>query len=319
MSTSQPASAAKVRITILICTRRRIDGLLACLRSLDAAVLPDGWLVDVVVVENEEAPTDLADQIAGAGLVLPLRHLREPRLGIPMARNRTLDEAMAGGTDWVLFLDDDEQVGADYFSGLAGAMAMHEADVITGPVLMDLAGPRPSWMAPDKPNRWAEGAVLSSAATGNTLAAARLFAADGLGLRFDEALAFTGGSDVELFHRVAASGAVIRWSTAFPARETWGPERLRMRWHLRRKYREASVGYVIERSPSARRSMILKKAVRGPLEALGYGLAALAVLPSSRARSSRYGYRALAKLWEAAAIFGALTGRIQQPYRKIDQ
>ncbi|MEO1493457.1 MAG: glycosyltransferase [Pseudomonadota bacterium] len=319
MATGQDGADGPVRIAILICTRRRPEGLLACLASLDRADKPAQIAPCVIVVENEETPTDLADRLADAGLGLPVRHVREPRLGIPMARNRTLDEAMADAPGWVLFLDDDEEVGSDYFHGLAGAMTTHDADVITGPVLMDLAGPRPPWMPVDKPHRWAEGAVLQSAATGNTLAARCLFSEDGLGLRFDETLAFTGGSDVELFHRAVAAGVVIRWSTAFPAHETWGPERLKMRWHLRRKYREASVGLMIERDASARRRMIVGKAIKGPVEALGYGLAALLALPVSRARSSRFGYRALAKLWEAGAILGALTGQIQQPYRKIDE
>lgn len=319
MTSNGDRSGTALRISILICTRRRPAGLLDCLRSLDRATKPAALALSAVVVENEEAPTDLAERVAQAGFTMPTRHVREPRLGIPMARNRSLDDAMRDEPDWVLFLDDDEEVDEDYFQGLATAMEAHTADVITGPVLMDLAGPRPTWMPVDKPHRWSEGEVLPSAATGNTLAAARLFTADGLALRFDENLAFTGGSDVELFQRAVAAGAVIRWSTAFPAREIWGPERLRMRWHLRRKYRESSVGLMIEDDPARRRGMILRRALRGPFEALGYGLVALVMLPVSRARSSRYAYRALAKLWEAAAIVGALTGWIQQPYRQVDQ
>jgi succinoglycan biosynthesis protein ExoM len=307
---------APVSIVATIATRGRPDGLLACLASLAAEPVQAALTLSAVVIENEEEPTDLADRIAAADLSLTVRHIREPRLGIPMARNAGVEAALEAGAAWVWFLDDDEWLDPGGLDGVARVIAEMKADVIAGPVFAVTDGPRPDWMPREKFDRRAEGAELGAAATGNTLARAHLFQGDGLGLRFDEALAFTGGSDVEFFRRAVATGAVIRWSAAFPVREHWGAARLTMAWHLKRKYREASVAYVISTDPAERRSMLWAKGVVGPLEALGYGAAGLLAWPFSARRSERLVYKARARLAEASAMVGALTGRLQQPYRE---
>lgn len=327
------APTAPVRITAAVCTRGRPEGLLALLRTLDAACRPDGIAFAAVVAENEPAPTDLAGRVAAAGFGFPVAMAHEPRPGIPQARNRSVAMALAAGTDWLLFLDDDEEVPPEYFTGLAAAMAAHPgADVILGPVHYVLDGPRPPWLKHVRTGPHPEGAALVSAPTHNTLVQARLFAAaagagrsegggpeggeqSGTGLRFDERLALTGGSDVELFSRAHAAGARIVWSERFAVSERWGPKRLTMGWHLRRKYRETAVELVTGGGQGGARAL-LRHGLAAPATALVYGLSALAAWPGSRDRAVRQGYRALAKLAEAAALFAALTGRLPRPYAR---
>lgn len=306
-----------VAIVATICTRKRPDGLLACLTSLASQSMPEGFTLSAVVIENEEHQTDLAQRIDAAGLALPVTYIHEPRLGIPMARNAGVTAALEAGADWVWFLDDDEWLDPGALDGVARVLGGMEADVIAGPVFAETDGPRPPWMPREKFDRRGEGERLGSAPTGNTLARADLFHPDRLALRFDEHLAFTGGSDVEFFRRAVAAGVVIRWSSEFPVREHWGAERLTMRWHLNRKYREASVSYVISTDPAERRAMLWRKGLFGPVEAMGYGLAGVLTLPFSRTRADRFLYKAGARLAEAAAMAGALTGRLKQPYREM--
>ena len=103
-----------MRVAICIITRRRPDGLARLLRSLEVISAPDGVGVEVVVVEND-APTEKPPP----GTSLRIHHAFEPEPGIPAARNRTLEIALADpGIDALAFLDDDETVESDWLAAL---------------------------------------------------------------------------------------------------------------------------------------------------------------------------------------------------------
>ena len=102
-----------MRIAICIITRRRPGPLARLLRSLEAMAVPDGVEVRLVVVENDDP--------GGPPPTTSMRfvHAFEPRPGIPAARNRTLDLALADPTTAAsAFLDDAETVEADWLERL---------------------------------------------------------------------------------------------------------------------------------------------------------------------------------------------------------
>ena len=93
-----------MRIAICIITRRRPDGIARLLRSLESISVPDGVEVEVVLVENDDPSKNPPPRTS-----LSLRHAFEPEPGIPAARNRTLEIALADpGIDAIAFLDDDD-------------------------------------------------------------------------------------------------------------------------------------------------------------------------------------------------------------------
>ena len=67
-----------------------------------------------------------------------------------------------------------------------------------------------------------------------------LVRADGLALRFDEAMRFTGGSDSDFFSRAVARGAIIRWVDEAVVKEIVPEERLSLRWNLERARRSGA-------------------------------------------------------------------------------
>jgi O-antigen biosynthesis protein len=122
--------AAAPFISIVLCTRDRLDQLATCLRHLDRQIYPH---FEVVVVEN--VPTGRAVQAlveARRGGV-PYRYVPEPRSGLSWSRNTGI--AAASG-EIIAFLDDDDEPDDYWLAGLAyGFDRSVDIGCVTGPVV----------------------------------------------------------------------------------------------------------------------------------------------------------------------------------------
>jgi succinoglycan biosynthesis protein ExoM len=223
-----------MHVAICILTRRRPEGLARLLASLDAIVVPAGTTAEIVLVENDDTP-----RVEVPPTRLPLRRTLEPRLGIPFARNRALDEA-AVASDLVAFLDDDETVDPDWLAASLRTFASSGADVVTGPALPRFPPGSPAWAERSRvyeAPRYPTGTPRPWAFTHNVIARSGLFRRDGGGFRFDPAMEFSGGSDKELFRRIADAGHRIAWADDAIAHEWYPAGRVNFRWILRRSFR----------------------------------------------------------------------------------
>lgn len=249
-----PAAAAPLRIALCVITRRRPEGLARLLASLDALRSPPNAVLSLLVVENDEPH--------GRGLppcALPARHVFEPRAGIPIARNRCLDEA-APQSDRIVFLDDDETVEPDLLERLCATEAATGAAVVTGPALPAFPPCAPAWAARSgafDPPRHATGSRRPYAYTNNVLFRSAL--AREQGFRFDESMRFTGGSDKEFFARIARAGHAIAWADDAITREWYPLDRIAARWLFQRALR---LGTVARRTDGAARGRMLVDAGR---------------------------------------------------------
>lgn len=274
-----------MRIAIGVITRRRPQGLRRLLESLDALELsgspgsgnprasdpPLRIDAEVLLVENDDPP--------GLGppppCRLPLRRVFEPRPGIPFARNRVIEIALAeespGGFDAIAFIDDDETADPAWLRALAATLASTGADVATGPALAAFEdGPPPRWAERsgafdglDFPT----GTERPTAFTHNVLV--RTEALRRTGVRFDERLAMTGGSDTHLFSRLAQAGRRIVWCREAICREWTPASRLTIAWALQRAYRIGATDAWIardlgERSTAGLLWLAFRYLLRGP-------------------------------------------------------
>ena len=227
-----------MRIAICVATYRRNDGLARALGGIARQRLPE-WLAEgvrVLVVDNNADRQARPVVDALPGYPWPLAYVHEPRPGLSRARNAMLDHC--GEVDFIAFLDDDEVPQPDWLLRLVEIQQLYDADVVGGPVLPSFSQPPPGWLAAGRflePARHPDGAVLETASAGNVLFRRSLVLR--LGLRFDDALGFIGGEDIDFFDRLRRGGGTLRYCNNAVAHEAVPAERMRLGWLLRRWFR----------------------------------------------------------------------------------
>ncbi|MET3664833.1 glycosyltransferase family 2 protein [Caulobacter sp. 1776] len=120
------------RVTIMIPTQRRPDGLAVAARSVFAQTGVDRAELELVIVDNDQIPSakPVVDDLAKVA-PFPVLYIHEPRPGVANARNAGMAKATG---ELIAFLDDDEEAPAGWLSALMAARERFNADVVFGPV-----------------------------------------------------------------------------------------------------------------------------------------------------------------------------------------
>ena len=142
------------RVSLVIPTQRRLDGLGVAARSTFRQLGVDFTGIELVVVDNDQTPSaePLTTALA-AEAPFPVIYVHEPEPGVANARNAALEQASG---DFIAFLDDDEEAPEGWLAALLAAQQRFAADVVFGPV-RGRARPRPSRTRrenPIRPPRW---------------------------------------------------------------------------------------------------------------------------------------------------------------------
>ena len=304
-----------MKVDIAIASYRRPKGLHRLLGSFQRLRFP-GTPPDlrVVVVDNDAAGSARAVcEDARSWLEIPLVYLVEKRRGSPQARTAAVAPA-SGRADAIAFIDDDEVPSPQWLAELLRVQAETGADAVAGPCEPLFEDPVPRWIERgrffDRP-RHATGARIDYAFTHNVLVRTRALAA--LDSLFDERMALSGGSDGELFRRLAASGRAIVWADEALVFE-WVPRsRANARWILERAFRVGTSSAFVDRNHRAR--------PLSPARLLAHGGWCLAkgatLLPMGALRGRAGALRALRLAAFGAGRIGALAGVHREEYRVV--
>lgn len=232
-------------IVINICTFRRPQMLKRCLASIARLDLPEDWSLEVVVVDNDSESSEAAWVGDFArDYRFPLAYRNELRRGIPYARNAACEASLERNADWLLFIDDDEEAEVGWLCAYARAIAKADSKVYTGPVRYYTATDPVGKLRVNGRDLPPEGAELERAATNNVMIAAAVFRQP-CNMRFDEAMALTGGEDSEFFMRYRLSGGKILSVSGAVVREAVQDGRQTVAWKLRRQYQSsANMAYI---------------------------------------------------------------------------
>lgn len=250
-----------------------------------------------LVVENDLAPQAQAvvEEVRARFEAAELYYLLEERIGIPMARNRAVNFTVDIGADLLAFIDDDEIAEEAWLAELVTAYRSSDAVLLGGPVLAaalpDAAGPTVRFLHSAIARRYQGKAKRGSAlaangrdgnvtiTTGNWLASTELFTRHGL--RFDEEMRFSGGSDATFFAEVRRRSLAVKWVPAAIVRETVPPERLNPRYQFRRALNQSNTSFrrKLDRSKYHALSLVLTV----PLRAVGVTFLFLAIVPTAGA------------------------------------
>ncbi|MGI9603827.1 MAG: glycosyltransferase [Acidimicrobiales bacterium] len=206
-----PLATRTVKVAVCIATRHRPEGLRRLLTSLAALEVGlDHVEVTVIVADNGDDHTAaLVHGEFAPGAPFECIYLHEPRAGFVHARNAVLDTVDLD-TDWVAFLDDDEDVHPLWLLELLAAADQHQADVVAGRIVAVCAEPVEDWRLElrnidhgDAPT----GTPVTHAAGGNLLIRRHLLHTT----RFDEDFNRSGGEDGMITLQLGADGATMIW------------------------------------------------------------------------------------------------------------
>ena len=255
----QDRATAHLTITVSSLTRKRPAMVKALVESWGAMDVPDNCTVICLIVENDTAPETQA-LIEGMNPLpngLAQRYVLEPEPGIPFGRNRAAKEAIANGSDLLVFADDDEVVAKDWLVRLvagyrAGEAVLLGAPLRTAPPLDGLSKLEQIMHAniaaryTSKERRAASLASLNATprvtvVTNNWMGETRLFSE--AGIWFDESMRYTGGTDSKLCAEVKDAGYTVGWVKDAYVYETIPRDRLSFGYQFARARDQANTHF----------------------------------------------------------------------------
>ena len=304
------------RIIICIPTCNRPQGLERTLLSI--AALDTRHQLELLVADNDatqSAGLAVVERLASQGYRWPIEALLVTERGIPVVRNRLVETALArAGVTHVAMLDDDEAASAGWIDAMAQAADRWNADVVGGAVLREMDSHVAPWAAShpllQAKRRGQSGPVALVDSTANVLIAAHALRA--MGTRpFDERMALTGGSDKQLFTRMARAGFRFAWAEDALVTELIPASRVTAKWLLMRGYRLGMTDMIVERFHKGRLRTLINEAPRIVAGVLVGTLGAAATFNRGR-RLVRLG-----KLYRAAGKIAGLAGIHYEEYRKV--
>jgi len=200
----------------------------------------------VLVLDNSASGLPSTRAAADVGSA---EYLHVGTRGLASVRNAALDAAVERSADAVVFIDDDERPVSGWLAAHLDAAARFDADVVLGPVPVEVPPGAPRWVADgrvlrDVPDR-ATGLFDGPVNAGNTLV--RLDIVQRTGVRFDTAFDATGGEDTMFFGQLRAAGAVVAWARDAVAPEIQDADRLTFGGFTRRLYEAGQRGVLVER------------------------------------------------------------------------
>ncbi len=225
-------------VTITVCTYKRPEMVVRCLRSLIAQ--QTDFSFDIVVVENDAAQGSrevieaLIPEAAEKGIAL--RYYCESVQNISAARNRCVAECQG---EFLAMMDDDEWAAADWAQKLMDAQRETGADVVSGCVEPLYEDGFPNYLKDVL--LWYRGPFVDKQSVMQTATNSSLFRKSVLETRpepFDLQYGKSGGEDTELSFYLISQGVKMVKTSQAVVYEVQPLSRASMMYYWRRIYRE---------------------------------------------------------------------------------
>ena len=227
-----------MKVNVCVCTYQR-PSVDKALRSIDAQAVPDGVTFDIIVADNDEAPSARGVVEAFAATARhPVRYIHAASRNISIARNACLD---AADGEWVAYIDDDEWAEEGWLSALLKAAQEGGHDAVFGPVLAMYPDDAPAWMKKSQIHSTfprTSGGVVMTGHSGNCLMRPSAPALQGQRFLVDKGR--TGGEDTEFFSRIRERGGRLGMAHDAIVHEALPAERISLAW-LQRRWLRAGI------------------------------------------------------------------------------
>jgi succinoglycan biosynthesis protein ExoM len=233
------------KITICIPTFRRIEMLRKLILSIMNCNVNKTLIkeINLFIVDNdpeksaEAAVSKLAER---PGKLNRISYHCFPVKGLANVRNELLRVALQDDPDYIVFIDDDEYVIAEWLDELAGTITVNKGDMVMGPVISGFDEKVPQYIT-----RWIErpshenNSRMNFIRTGNLIIRTKTLTE--YNIRFDQRFNMTGGEDSYFGVKMIGKGATVYWAANAIAYETVPGGRANIQWLFRRYYNGANV------------------------------------------------------------------------------
>ena len=306
-------------IAICICTRQRPIMLGKCLKELTNMIKYKKCRLEILIIENNVTPqckeiTDWYNNYSN----INIHYFLEDNIGISPARNRSIEEALKLGTEWIAFIDDDAYPDKCWLDAYLNCVKKYPADVYDGLCVMVYPENTPDYLR-EQPHKGIEGDYLKYASTGNVLFHRNIADANGLNMRFRNDFKFSGGEDYELFRRASSLGVIIRRCTGAIVYEGVTSNRATLAWNLARRYHFGQVHVFVSKLHNGILFTLFRKSILGILKILG-GVVGLPLFPlwpiSILVR--RHVFKSMCRMATGVGIFAGLLNISNQQYIHTD-
>jgi len=289
--------------------------LAALLDAIAAQSLPSGYVLSVVVIDNDVEPSARAlVRAESATYAYPLEyaHCQEP--GLSAVRNFALSYAR-GTCDLLAMIDDDECPETQWLRELIRVSETTNADAVIGPVPQRLPASAPRWIRAgrfyDLPV-YPDEATIDFGYSGNCLL--RLASLERFDVAFDRQLDFAGGEDMLFFRQLVARGAKMTYAARAVASETVGTARLHASYVVRLHFRRGNTLAICDRR--------LNGSLPGLALRLCKGVARVAVgvvsfVPRTVLHGRAGGVRASCDIALGLGALAGLFGFVYQAYNRV--
>ena len=306
-------------IAICICTRNRPIMLDKCLQEITKIKSTTKYRIEILVIENDKVTrckSILNKHIQNAKT--NIHYFLEDDIGLSPARNRSINEALKLGTEWIAFIDDDAYPDEGWLDAYIKCMDNYPADVYDGFCILIYPRNAPDYLQ-IQPYRGNCGEYLRFASTRNVLLNRKLVAENGYNLRFRDVLKYSGGEDYELFRRAMMHGITIRRCTGAIVYETVTSNRAKLAWNLVRRYHFAQSSVLVSQLHNGILYTIIRKSTLGILKILSgmFGMPLFPLWPISF-RIRKHVFKSMCRIAYGFGLFAGLLNIFGQPYTNTD-
>jgi succinoglycan biosynthesis protein ExoM len=229
-------SSKPLTVDICIATYKRPSLLKQLLQTIESQEGIKGGECSLIIIDNDcnQSASSTVAEFSGKSQ-FKVTYEVEPQQNIALARNRAINISVS---DYIIFIDDDEEPIPTWVSHLVTCAQKYNADVVFGPVVPILPKTTPEWIIDAKLFTRLEnesGTRMNIGGTGNTLV--RKTALDDYKGPFDIKFGLTGGSDSELFNSMNEDGKEMVWCDSAEVHEKIEASRMNLKYILLRAFR----------------------------------------------------------------------------------
>lgn len=204
--------------------------------NVDNSLIKD---INIIIVDNDvekSAERKVAELKTHQKGFYKLQYHTYPIKGLSNVRNELIRKALLLNPDFIVFVDDDEFVTADWLNELVKTLLNNKGDMVSGPVLPVFNHKVSKYIScwfhrPNYPNNH----KINSIASGNLIINAKTLKK--FNVWFDVRFNKTGSEDSYFGKQMIEKGATAYWSQKALAYENIPEKRASLKWLIQRWYR----------------------------------------------------------------------------------